>query len=75
MAENFKNAQKIKREEGVQIERGRMTYKKHETSMDYLEQAINKFRNRQIGGIKRFSDILIGDEKLYGQVKDRKSVV
>ena len=52
------------------LNRGCMTYQRHETSMDYLELCINKFRSRTIRKKpKSFSDILISTDKLCGQVK------
>ena len=51
------------------IERGRMTYQRHETSMDYLELAINKFRTKSAKKKpKKFSDILVSSDNLHGQV-------
>lgn len=42
---SFKEVQEIKKKDGsVQVERGRMSYQKHATSMDYLESCINKFK-------------------------------
>ena len=41
----YKDAQTIKKESAnnIVIERGRMSYLKHETSMDYLQKCINRF--------------------------------
>lgn len=43
--DKYKDAQTIKRESAnnIVIERGRMSYQKHETSMDYLQKCINRF--------------------------------
>ena len=43
--DKFKDAQEIKRnsENNIIIERGRMSYRAHRTSMDYLQKCINKF--------------------------------
>lgn len=42
---SFKEAQEYRHtDDNIQIERGRMSYQKHFTSMDYLESCINKFR-------------------------------
>lgn len=42
--DKFKDAQEIKKhsENNIVVERGRMSYKMHETSMDYLQKCINK---------------------------------
>lgn len=53
----------------VFVERGRMSYRKHETSMDYLELCINKFRTYQSRKELKISDILISQDQLSGQVK------
>lgn len=43
--DKYKDAQTIKKESAnnIVIERGRMSYLKHETSMDYLQKCINQF--------------------------------
>lgn len=43
--DKYKDAQMIKKESAnnIVIERGRMSYLKHETSMDYLQKCINRF--------------------------------
>lgn len=43
--DKYKDAQMIKKESAnnIVIERGRMSYQKHETSMDYLQKCINRF--------------------------------
>jgi hypothetical protein len=43
--DKFKEAQEIKKnsENKIIVERGRMSYLKHETSMDYLQKCINRF--------------------------------
>lgn len=43
--DKYKDAQTIKKESAnnIVIERGRMSYQKHETSMDYLQKCINRF--------------------------------
>ncbi|WP_251316680.1 hypothetical protein [Flintibacter muris] len=74
VVESYKEAKKLKDNENVTVERGRMTYKKHETSMDYLELCINRFRNvRSKNGSKieglPFSSCLIPAYKLNGQVR------
>lgn len=70
VVESYKEAQALKETGSVMVERGRMTYQRHETSMDYLELCINKFRSRTIRKKpKSFSDILISTDKLCGQVK------
>ena len=46
VVESYKEAQALKETGSVMVERGRMTYQRHETSMDYLELCINKFRSR-----------------------------
>lgn len=53
------------------IERGRMSYKYHHTSMDYLQKAIDKFKYRRSGNPKiliPFSECLISSENLSGSV-------
>ena len=37
----------------VSVEKGRMSYRMHETSMDYLQKAINKFRSPHLGKNKQ----------------------
>lgn len=69
VVESYKEAKVLKESENVIVERGRMTYQRHETSMDYLELAINKFRTKSPKKkLKKFSDILISSDSLYGQV-------
>lgn len=43
--DKYKDAQTIKKESAnnIVIERGRMSYLKHETSMDYLQKCVNRF--------------------------------
>jgi len=43
--DNYKEAYGIKRQSinNIVVERGRMSYRKHETSMDYLQKCINRF--------------------------------
>lgn len=42
---SFKDVQEIKRKDkSVHVERGRMSYQKYATSMDYLESCINRFK-------------------------------
>lgn len=58
-----------KKNDNYVVERGRMSYKKHETAMDYLELCINKYRtyyHKQEQ--KKLSDILIPIDDLCGQV-------
>ncbi len=65
--ESFKEVQEIKKKDsGVHIERGRMSYKKHETSMDYLEICINKFRMPRKEKFK-LSSILIQENDVDGE--------
>lgn len=71
---SFKEMQEIKRKDSdVQIERGRMSYQKYATSMDYLEACINKFKMPRRKP-KPFSSILIDDESevngAYNQVHE-----
>lgn len=67
---SYKEAQALKETGSVMVERGRMTYQRHETSMDYLELCINKFRSKTSKKRqKRLSDILVSSDKLCGQVK------
>lgn len=69
VVESYREAQAIKEKASVMIERGRMTYQRHETSMDYLELAINKFRTKSAKKKpKKFSDILVSSDNLHGQV-------
>lgn len=69
VVESYKEAKVLKESENVIVERGRMTYQRHETSMDYLELAINKFRTKSSKKkLKKFSDVLISSDSLYGQV-------
>ena len=71
---SYKEAKKLKENENLIIERGRMTYRKHETSMDYLELCINRFSNaRGKNGSQAkslpFSSCLIPIHELNGQVR------
>lgn len=50
------------------IEKGRITYRNHETSMDYLELCINKFRTYQKRWKQPLTSILISDDRIDGQV-------
>lgn len=70
VVESYRKAYELKSNENVVVERGRMSYKKHETTMDYLELAINKFRTyHKHKPLMRFADILIAPDQLLGQVK------
>lgn len=70
VVESYRKAYELKSNENVVVERGRMSYKKHETTMDYLELAINKFRTyHKRKPPMRFADILIAPDQLLGQVK------
>lgn len=55
----------------IHIERGRMSYQKHETAMDYLQLSINKFRTCRLSKkeLLTFSECLIPMETLCGYVK------
>lgn len=48
--DKFKDAQEIKKhsENNIVVERGRMSYQMHKTSMDYLQKCINKFYTPKI---------------------------
>lgn len=67
--------EKIKNEEDVAdycVERGRMTYQKFKTSMDYLQKAIDRFKYVRIKNQRpliEFSECLIPAEDLIGYVK------
>ena len=67
---SYKEVRAIKEnDESICVERGRMSYVKYATSMDYLELAINKFRTKSSKKkLKKFSDVLISSDSLYGQV-------
>lgn len=58
-------------EKTLHVERGRMSYAMHMTTMDYLQKAIDKFSNKRLP--KReyvsFSDVLIPVADLPGYVK------
>lgn len=69
--DSFKEVQRIKKEQdNVHVERGRMSYEKHETSMDYLELCINKFRAKRLEKKKTllFSECLIPENELSGSI-------
>lgn len=68
--DKYKDARELKEgNDNIIIERGRMSYKRHETSMDYLELWINKFRTYQSRkGLLKLSELLIPKSELYGQV-------
>lgn len=55
----------------IHIERGRMSYQKYETAMDYLQLSINKFRTCRLSKkeLLTFSECLIPMETLCGYVK------
>ena len=64
-------ARKIKNESGkkIYIEKGRMTYQPMKTSMDYLQQSIDKFKKRRkTKEYLPFSEMLISVADLPGQV-------
>lgn len=60
--DKFKEAQQIKKnsENNIVVERGRMSYRKYETSMDYLQKCINRFRMpRNVNSDHRLTYVLI----------------
>lgn len=72
IVEKYSEAKEIKEDnENVRIEKGRMTYKKHHTSMDYLQRYIDKIRNKRSRSKKstiKLSDCLVPTSKLSGRV-------
>lgn len=68
--DSFKEVQELKRsKDNITVERGRMSYQRYETSMDYLELCINKFRTYNLRKQpKKLSEILISPDCLCGQV-------
>lgn len=72
VVEKYSEAKVIKEEcESVKIEKGRMTYKQHDTSMDYLQKHIDKVRNKRSKFKKnpiKLSDCLVPICKLSGRV-------
>ena len=67
--EKSKDAQEYKQsKDGIIVERGRMSYQKHETAMDYLERCVNKFRTYRKKEQKRFSEILVPIDEISGSV-------
>lgn len=54
----------------IHIERGRMSYQKYETAMDYLQLSINKFRTCRLSKkeLLTFSECLISVDELSGSV-------
>lgn len=67
VVESFKEVQEMKKkDDSIHVERGRMSYKKYATSMDYLESCINKFkmpRKRK----KSMSCILVNESEADGE--------
>lgn len=77
--DKYKEAQEIKKhsENNIVVERGRMSYIKHETSMDYLQKCINKFYTPRIDINGDFidrplTDVII-DPKLIGRERVTKA--
>lgn len=75
---SFKEVQEIKRKDkSVHVERGRMSYQKYATSMDYLESCINKFKMPRKDHLP-LNTILVTDEnKIDGEYskKDEKRII
>lgn len=67
---SFKDVQRIKKDDDkIFVEKGRMSYEKFETSMDYLELCINKFRTYSARvQPQKLSSMLIPIDLLNGQV-------
>lgn len=75
---SFKEVQAIKRKDkSVQVERGRMSYQKHATSMDYLESCINKFKMPRKNHLPLNSILPTDESKIDGEYsrKDEKRIV
>lgn len=55
----------------IHVERGRMSYAMHHTSMDYLQKAIDKFSNKRLSKkeVVPFSEVLIPMKEMTGYVK------
>lgn len=70
--DKYGEALQYKKDSGdiIHIERGRMSYQKYETAMDYLQSSINKFRTCRLSrkNLLKFSECLIPIDNLSGQV-------
>lgn len=72
VVDTFKEAQEIKTEHtDIQIEKGRITYKSHETSMDYLEHCIESYKmpRQSQKDLLDFADCLIAADEVGGQLR------
>ena len=58
-------------EKNVVVERGRMSYEMYQTTMDYLQKAIDKFSNKRLPKkpLINFADVLIPLDSMPGYVK------
>lgn len=74
----YKEVRKFKEENSnietnseLSIERGRMSYQKYETSMDYLQKSIDRFSNKRLSKMPliNFSEVLIPVKSISGYVK------
>lgn len=68
----FKEAQEIQSDnEDIQIEKGRMTYQSHKTSMDYLERCIDNYKmpRQSQKDLLDFADCLIAADEVGGQLR------
>ena len=72
----LKEANAIKADsENISIEKGRMSYIEHETSMDYLERAISSYKmiRWKSKDLLDFADCLIDSSSVSGQLRSKQA--
>lgn len=72
----LKEANEIKADsENVSIEKGRMSYVEHETTMDYLEKAISHYKMSRWKSkdLLDFADCLIDSRTISGQLRSKQA--
>ena len=72
----LKEANEIKADrENLSIEKGRMSYIKHETAMDYLEKAISRYQMSRWKSkdLLDFADCLIDSRTISGQLRSKQA--
>lgn len=80
VTDKYKEAQEIKKnsENNIVVERGRMSYLKHETSMDYLQKCINRFyvpRDKDANHGLSYMLIPIREAKGEYRIEDEQSII
>jgi len=69
VVDKYSDAKLMKDDCKGNIEKGRISYKFHNTSMDYLQKCIDRFVFRtEKKEMIPFSEMLVESEKLYGSI-------